>query len=273
MKTCIQSAKHTIITTTLGKNNNKSSNIILPNKIFACKYCNKPYKYAPGVSRHMQKCIKKSSVLMQNNEPSDVNVDNIQVNALVMKCFEVMAEQTQTINNIIPYLGTNNTINNKFNLNVYLNETCKNAVNFPEFVNNISLQLSDLLCARKEGLLTSTKSVLLQELQKTEPKDRPIQCTDTKRKTMYVKEDGSWSKDIGNEKIKEAFGNISHKHVKLVKHWEQANPAHMDNEQGQMELVKIIQTATKNINEDTRLMQSAVKEIGETVHISHRITG
>ena len=252
-------------------------------KKIECKYCHKIYKYTSGLSRHMQKCTKKSEYASKHKEHMSLNTSNsVQqttangdtgVQNLLMKCFDMMTEQTQMMNKLIPNIGNynNNTTNNKFNLNVYLNETCKDAINLPEFISNITLQLADLMSARKDGLLSSTTNVFLKKLQSTEPVHRPIQCTDVKRKTMYIKEAGEWSKDIGNEKLKKAMSSISQKHTHLISDWKQNNPKHMESDDGQIEFVKVIQSATKDIKNDTRRLQSAVKEIGESAHVTPSI--
>ena len=249
-----------------------SNNIKKPH--LQCKFCGKTYKYQSGLSRHMHSCKNKPASQEYTNVVSTKNPNNdLSMQELLVKCFDMMSEQNQTMRKLIPKIGNNNnnTTTNRFNLNVYLNETCKDAVNLPEFISNITLELSDLLHARKNGLLTSTTNVFLKELQSTEPVHRPIQCTDIKRKTMYIKEAGEWSKDIGNEKLKRAMNSISQKHMHLINDWKENNPNHMDNENGQEEFVKIIQTATKDINNDTRGLQSAVKEIGETVQVLPQI--
>jgi hypothetical protein len=252
-------------------------------KSIFCQYCDKVYTYHSGLSRHVKKChsdiqITVSSIINNTEKPLDANtkvhVGNLHMNELLMKCFETMTEQTQTINKLIPKIGNNNTINttthnttNKLNLNVYLNETCKDAINLPEFMSNIHLQLDDLQTARRDGLLSSTKNVVIKELQSTESVHRPIQCTDIKRKTMYIKEAGEWNKDIGNEKLKSAMCNLSNKYLNIVKDWQGENPDHMQTDNGQMEFVKVMHSATQNILEEERKVQSAVKEIGETVQI------
>lgn len=259
-------------------------------KSIHCQYCSKVYAYPSGLSRHMKKCHndveiqednslhhdKTENVIVSKNVKKKTveDSDHFNMNDLLMKCFETMTEQTQTINKLIPKIGnntTNNTTNhttNKLNVNVYLNETCKDAINLPEFMNNIQLQLTDLLSARKDGLLSSTKNVFIKELQSTEPVHRPIQCTDVKRKTMYIKEAGEWNKDVGNEKLKSAMCNLSNKYVNIVKDWQGKNPNHMKTDDGQMEYVKVIHSATQNILHEERKVQSAVKEIGETVQIN-----
>ena len=244
-------------------------------KTICCQHCTKTYAYASGLSRHMKKCHGNITSKTDNGVIiKSVCNKEVQLNDLLMKCFETMSEQTNTINKLIPKIGNNNTTNkktnnttNKLNLNVYLNETCKDAINLPEFMNNIKLQLSDLLSAKEDGLLLSTKNVFLKELQSTESVRRPIQCTDIKRKTMYIKEAGEWNKDIGNEKLKSAMCNLSNKYVNIVEDWKGENPNHMKTYDGQNEYIKVIHSATQNILNEERKLQSAVKEIGEITQI------
>ena len=85
---------------------------------------------------------------------------------------------------------------------------------------------------------------------------------------MYIKEAGEWNKDVGNEKLKSAMCNLSNKYLNIVKDWQGENPDHMQTDNGQMEYVKVIHSATQNILDEERKLQSAVKEIGETTQIN-----
>ena len=188
------------------------------------------------------------------NEQQEKNPTQEMYNLLLKYC--------KTVDELIPKLSTvthhttnnitNNTTNN-INLHVYLNEQCKDAFNLPEFIENIKLQISDLSLANKDGLLHSTKNIFLKELQNTEPVKRPIQCTDIKRKTLYIKEDGSWCKDVGNEKVKDAIHNLSQKHMPLIKD--------LKNEENNVEYLQAVKSAAQNVLEEERGVQSALREI------------
>ena len=107
-------------------------------------------------------------------------------------------------------------------------------------MSNIHLQLDrPSNSARRDGSTCQARKMLvIKELQSTESVHRPIQCTDIKRKTMYIKEAGEWNKDIGNEKLKSAMCNLSNKYLNIVKDWQGENPDHMQTDNGQMEFVK-----------------------------------
>lgn len=197
--------------------------------------------------------------------------ENKQMYSLLMKQGEILeslikkigdtSNNTTTNNHTI---HNNNNTTNQINLNVYLNDTCKEADNLPQFIDNIRLQLSDLISVKDEGLLNSTKNIILKELQNTEQIKRPIQCTDIKRKTLYVKEEGEWSKDIGNEKLKGAIRSLSQKHIPLVQNLIlQEGDKTLDSE----EYVQVVKSATSDVLEETRGLQSAVREICQETYM------
>uniref|UniRef100_A0A6C0BYJ2 Uncharacterized protein n=1 Tax=viral metagenome TaxID=1070528 RepID=A0A6C0BYJ2_9ZZZZ len=160
--------------------------------------------------------------------------------------------------------NNNNNNNTQINMNVYLNETCKDAESLPQFIENIQLQLSDLISVNNEGLLNSTKNIFLKELQNTEQIKRPIQCTDIKRKILYVKEEGEWSKDVGNEKLKCAIRSLSQKHIPLVKN---LTCHEGDKTLNSEEYVQVVKSATTDVLEETRGLQSAVREICQETYM------
>lgn len=204
----------------------------------------------------------------ENNEKNENN-ENKQIYSLIMKQGEILESLLKQIgvspnsNTIHNTTNNNNNSTNQINLHLYLNETCKDAGNLPEFIEKIGIQLSDLISVKNKGLLNSTKNIILKELQNTEQIKRPIQCTDIKRKTLYVKEEGSWSKDVGNEKLKGAIHAISQKHMPFVKDWKDDNNEALDND----EYVHVVKNATTDVLEETRGIQSALKEICQETYM------
>lgn len=232
---------------------------------------------------NIQKTSKKSQKLQKTSknvekiehsisEYQEINQkeENKQMYSLLMKQGEILESLIKKIGDT-PNNNTtnNNTIHdnsttNQINLNVYLNDTCKEADNLPQFIDNIRLQLSDLISVKNEGLLNSTKNIILKELQNTEQIKRPIQCTDIKRKTLYVKEEGEWSKDVGNEKLKGAIRSLSQKHIPLVKNLTcQEGEKPLNSE----EYVQVVKSATTDVLEETRGLQSAVREICQETYM------
>ena len=229
--------------------------------------------------------IAKQHILKNRYKDNPTNIEktkkneNNQMYSLIMKQGEILESlikkigevpsnnrtsyntPTHTINHTINH---NNNTTNQINLHLYLNETCKGAGNLFEFIENIRLQLSDLISVKNDGLLNSTKNIILKELQNTEPIKRPIQCTDIKRKTLYVKEEGEWSKDVGNEKLKGAIRSLSQKHIPLVKNLTcQEGEKPLNSE----EYVQVVKSATTDVLEETRGLQSAVREICQETYM------
>ena len=208
---------------------------------YICSICNQQFSSRSSLWRHTKsECsdnhlCKKITSVKQKKDKDSVNIEKM--NTLLSDCLTTITKQSNTIQeqssalkeqnkiileqnnalkNIVPKIG-NQT--NNFNLHIYLNETCKNALSLQEFIKGISVELNDLIQARKTNLLSSTKEVFLKNLKETGSVYRPIQCTDIKRNTMYIKEEGEWNKDIGNKKLKTAITKLSHKYVSVVKDW------------------------------------------------------
>ena len=259
-------------------NGNKKPQIV-------CNNCKKKYNSRSGLYKHSKTCtekyvdatdncfhigIKKEKVddTFQKVEPTFQKVDEdqtTQIYSLIMKQGEILESLIRKIGDT-PCSTTNNNNNNntQINMNVYLNETCKDAESLPQFIENIQLQLSDLISVNNEGLLNSTKNIFLKELQNTEQIKRPIQCTDIKRKILYVKEEGEWSKDVGNEKLKCAIRSLSQKHIPLVKN---LTCHEGDKTLNSEEYVQVVKSATTDVLEETRGLQSAVREICQETYM------
>ena len=228
------------------------------------KISEKTSKISEKEERKIESSISDFQEIKQKEE-------NKQMYSLLMKQGEILeclikkiadTPNSNTTNNNT--IHNNNSTTNQINLNVYLNDTCKEADNLPQFIDNIRLQLSDLISVKNEGLLNSTKNIILKELQNTEQFKRPIQCTDIKRKTLYVKEEGEWSKDVGNEKLKGAIRSLSQKHIPLVKNLTcQEGQKTLNSE----EYVQVVKSATTDVLEETRGLQSAVREICQETYM------
>ena len=125
-------------------------------------------------------------------------------------------------------IGTiNNTVNansnNKFNINVFLNETCKDAINLTDFVNQITLSLEDLEETSKVGYAEGISNVFIRNLNDIDYKERPIHCNDFKREVLYIKDDNQWVKD-NKEKLTNAIKIVANKNIKQIPDWQKANP-------------------------------------------------
>ena len=127
----------------------------------------------------------------------------------------------------------NNTIhgnvnNNKFNINVFLNEQCKDAMNLPDFIDNIEVSHDDLENNAQLGFVAGISKIILDNLKQLSVYERPIHCTDIKRETLYVKYDNKWTKDESFDKLNDAIRDVSYKSIGVLNEWKESNPEYKD---------------------------------------------
>jgi len=122
-------------------------------------------------------------------------------------------ELTNAIKEIVPKIGNNNnnTTNNNFNLQVFLNEDCKDAINFSEFIENIKISFEDLENQAEIGYVNGISKLFIENLQELGTHKRPIHCTDKKRKTLYIKENNEWDKEGSQNTLKKGIRSVSRK--------------------------------------------------------------
>ena len=193
---------------------------ISSNKLFNCTNCDKPYMSRNGLWKHQKMCLNNSNNTSYNNneDPTDKQLmmmlmkDNSELKHLIM---EVVKNGTHITNNNTN--TTTNSHNKTFNLQVFLNETCKDAMNIMDFVDSIKLQLSDFERVGEVGFVNGISDIIIKNLKQLDITERPIHCTDKKRAIMYVKDDDKWEKDDDtNRKVRRAIKYIANKNIKLM---------------------------------------------------------
>jgi len=200
---------------------------------FACKHCNKTYKSRSGMWRHSKLCafnegasndvVKHAPFAEQSNsELTNAIITLIKQNQEFQTQLFEMAKECKNITN------HNNTItnnNNHFNLNIFLNEKCKDAINMVDFVESLHLQMSDLEETGKLGYSNGMSRIFINGLKDMDVCKRPIHCSDLKRETLYIKEDDVWEKDNEErDKIKKAIRKIEQKNIQQIPLWIKAHP-------------------------------------------------
>jgi hypothetical protein len=127
-------------------------------------------------------------------------------------------------------INSNNTINNnnKFNINIFLNEQCKDALNFTEFVKNIEISYQDLENNAQLGFVQGISKIFMDNLKQLGINERPIHCTDVKRETMYIKDEDKWTKEVDDSKLQKAIQTVSYKSMGKLMEWKQENPDYQD---------------------------------------------
>ena len=151
---------------------------------------------------------------------------------IIVKQQDHMIQQQEQIKELIPKLGNNNNNvqNNRFNINVFLNERCKDAINMSDFIKSIQVSLQQLDFTKQNGIVDGLSNVIIENMSKLDLYQRPIHCTDIKRESLYIKDDDTWEKDVNKEKIKKVIKDISTKQFCALSNWTKENPDFQNNE-------------------------------------------
>ena len=138
---------------------------------------------------------------------------------------QMMMEVIKTGTHNVNTTNNTNSHNKTFNLQFFLNETCKNAMNIMDFVDSLKLQLTDLERMGEIGFVTGMSNIIIKNLQSMDVTERPVHCTDQKREVIYVKDDGKWDKEEeAKPKLRKAIKHIAHKNAKLIGEFKVKHP-------------------------------------------------
>ena len=181
-----------------------------------------------------------------------------------------MKQQSDQISEIIPKIGniTNNNTTNKFNLNVFLNERCKDALNLEDFVRSIQLQVKDLEDTARLGYVNGMTNIIVRGLSDLEVTKRPIHCSDSKRDILYLKDNNAWEKDNpGNDRMKRAIELISRSNAKQIPAWIAENPECANVQDPKNEMYMNMINATMDDEKQEKNNARIVKNIAKSVLI------
>jgi hypothetical protein len=193
---------------------------------FICQNCSKKYKDNSGLWRHKKKCnTNEPTVENNNNQTSEIQELKEFMKYLVKENTEMKTMIIEVIKN-----GTHNNITNTnshnkaFNLNFFLNETCKDAMNIMDFVDSIKLQLSDLERVGELGYIEGISKIIVKNLKELDVTQRPVHCTDKKRETMYIKDEDKWEKDDEKVKLHKVVRRVTCKNQNLIPKFKEEHP-------------------------------------------------
>ena len=253
-----------ILTTTDENGAKNASNIHICN-------CGKEYKHRQSLYNHKKKCNKKD--LLDDIKKDTDNKDDL-INYLIKEnqefknlILEIVKKDTNNISN--NNNNNTNSHNKTFNLQFFLNETCKDALNITEFVNSIQLQLEDLENTAKKGYVSGISNIIIKELKDLDINKRPIHCSDLKRETIYIKDNNTWEKENEEkEKMKQVIQEVTNKNVKQIPSWLEGHPKafdyyHPDNEEYMQLLISCMPGSSKEEQEENvkKIMKNLSKEV------------
>lgn len=222
----LNTTKHKRLINTNGFPNDSNKNHLKENRYY-CKCC-RVYKHMSSLCKHKKSCnfinIEKKTILNETeNEISDKE--------LIMM---LIKENSEFKNMMFEFMknGTHNTTNNHvnshnktFNLQFFLNETCKDAMNITDFIESVKLQLTDLESVGKLGYVDGISNIIVKNLKALDVEKRPVHCADSKREILYIKDDNKWEReDDENRKIKKLIKRVADKNTRLLPKFKEAHP-------------------------------------------------
>jgi len=214
-----------------------STNVNTFSSVFVCE-CGKKYKERTGLWKHKKKCFNNTNKQTIEEKAKSITDKDELIMFLIKECSDyknmIVEQQSMMMKVIENGVGNNNSHNNShnnhsnnktFNLQVFLNETCKDAMNITDFVESIKLQLSDLEKFSEVGYVEGISNIISSNLKTLDVTQRPVHCTDKKRETMYVKEQGKWNKEDDNKShLRKAITKVADKNIKLLPQFREKYP-------------------------------------------------
>ncbi len=206
--------------------NENNSFSVKTSKTYDCQMCSKVFKDRAGLWRHKKKCkIEDESGKSEQTNSIDKDELIIQLLKQNAKLMEILENGTNNNNNNTNTTNHTNSHNKAFNLNFFLNETCKNAMNITDFVDSIKLELNDLIDVGELGYVEGISKIIVKNLNNLDETERPVHCTDKKRETMYVKDKDQWEKEDDNKpKLTRAVKRIANKNIDLLPRFREKYP-------------------------------------------------
>ena len=266
-------------------NAKKSQSTIEPK--FPCKNCSKAYNERSGLWRHSKKCIPTVIVsehaVTSVQEPTKMKLTEETVVELLKQNNEfktMLVEQQNKITELSNRVmvtnnnNTNNITNNQFNLNFFLNETCKDAMNITDFIENIEIQLKELENVGHSGYVSGITDIILSRLKQLDVSKRPLHCTDLKREVLYIRDENEWNKDNPDKsKIKNMITKVADKNYRKIPQWRTENPDCKELEHEQYEFcIKLMRNSLGDLgDEQIKLENKIIKNIAKEVIVGKGI--
>jgi hypothetical protein len=206
---------------------------------YTCDICKKNYTSRNGLWKHKNKCNLTENNSENNSENKDKFIDTIDKDDLILMLIkqnsELIKETSEYKNMMMKVIenGTHNNSNNttytnshnkSFNLQFFLNETCKDAMNIMDFVDSIKLQLSDLEKVGEVGYVNGISNIIVKNLNELDVTKRPIHCADKKREILYVKDENKWEKDDEKKKLRKAIKRVATKNQRMLLKFKEEHP-------------------------------------------------
>jgi hypothetical protein len=261
---------------------------IVPTHLYKC-HCENEYKSRQGLWKHKKMCTSKKVPKSSNDtykeddekEKTELMILTELVKDVIKQNVDVIKHNQDLTNKIVDIckVGGNTIANNNvhsnnktFNLQFFLNETCKDAMNISEFISSIDINLDDLENTGRKGYVEGISNIFFKNLNNLETHMRPVHCSDSKREILYIKENNKWEKEGGDNKpiLTKAIKIIANENIKQIKHWRDKYPdcTQADSRKNDMYL-KIVSNSMNGLTEEEgkRNIQKIISNVAKGVII------
>ena len=252
-------------------------------KSIVCE-CGKSYKHKSSLSAHRKKCIVYNKEKENNKDKENDVIPQEFIMEIMKEMKQIINDQKSTIETLANHTSivntnsnnnslTMNTTNNikTFNLNIFLNETCKDAMNISEFVDSIKPQLVELEEVGNLGYEQGISNIILNNLKQLNITHRPIHCSDAKREILYIKDNNEWVKETSDNKpiLTKAIKNVANKNIQNILEWKKLYPncTQLDSKKNDLYLKIICNSMCASNEESTRYIQKVISNIAKNVII------
>jgi len=221
-------------------------------KSYVCEYCNIKFNSRTTIWRHKKNCdilnlINENEQLKEKNE--------ILVNKIINE-----NTQPQVINN-----------NNTFNLQIFLNDNCKNAMNIGDFIKSLNITIEDLNYSRLNGKIEGVSKILIKGLNNLEETDRPVHCTDESNNVLFIKDNDKWDEDVNNNILEESITKVEKaEQTILASTWEESHPNWMEDEDLQQEYLDIVKNTMTLMNKAEK--KKVISNVSKIVKLKEKIS-
>lgn len=234
--------------------------------------CGNIYKFASSLCYHKKtckviniddSCMDLASLTVPTNKvvSNELVIKLIEQNEKLQEQLISLSREKSVIHNIV----NNNNNTNNFNLNLFLNEKCKDALNISDFIESLKITLEDLAYSKNKGLVEGITNVMIKGLRQLDVHKRPIHCTDAKRDTMYIKDCEKWEKDDNHEKMKNTIVKIANKERNSICKWVDQNPDWFDTEEKQIEYLTLVRNVCEPIENYEKNERKIIRNISREV--------
>lgn len=251
-------------------------------ELHECHICGKVYLHLTSLYKHRKTCLDHEEDKVMNNDQYSTTLSKekeSEFKELVLLLLKENKEIQKTFVELIPHIKGNitsnshntTTNNNQFNINMFLNEHCKNAMNLTDFINSLPITNETYDNTIENGLTKTITNMVLNGLNDLDLLQRPIHCTDPSRKIMYVKDNDMWEKDNDLKLLLHGIKTISLKQRTKLNKWQDANAGWDKDENLQTRMTRLVFNSMTSIEEDEKETNKIIRAIGKSTYLTNDI--